>query len=153
MQYILDNYSTVEEAIQCASEIEIEGPGKHFFAGDAQGNCAAIAFNDGKIVVNQDQTMPVPGLFNTPYNRELELLKYYKGFGGSYEPVLGDHRVPRFVKTAVMIRDYEPTRNIVDYGIDMLDTLEVYDVPEWSILFDVRRRDVYFKTRININTM
>ncbi len=52
MQYILDNYSTVEEAIQCASEIEIEGPGKHFFVGDGQGNCTAIAFIDDKVVVN-----------------------------------------------------------------------------------------------------
>jgi len=149
MQFILDNYSTVEEAIQCASEIEIEGPGKHFFVGDAQGNCAAIAFIDDKIVVNRNQTMPVPGLFNTPYNRELELLKYYKGFGGLYEPDLSDHRVPRFVKTAVMIRDYKPAQNIVDYGFEMLDTLKVYDVPEWSIVFDVPKRNVYFKTRIN----
>ena len=117
--------------------------------GDAQGDCAAIAFIDGQVVVNRNETMPVPGLFNTPYNRELELLKYYKGFGGLYEPVLNDHRVPRFVKTAVMIRDYEPSRNIVDYGFEMLDALTVFDVPEWSIIFDVRKRDVYFKTRIN----
>ena len=149
MQYILDNYSTVEEAIQCASEIEVEGPGKHFFVGDAQGNCAAIAFIDGKIVVNKGENMPVPGLFNTPYNRELELLKYYKGFGGLYEPDLKDLRVPRFVKTAVMIRDYTPSQDIVDYGFKMLDTLKVYDVPEWSVIFDVRKRHVYFKTRIN----
>jgi len=149
MQYILDNYSTVEEAIQCASEIEIDGWGWHYFVGDAQGDCAAIAFIDGKIVVNRDQTMPVPGLFNTPYDRELELLRYYKGFGGLYEPDLGDLRIPRFVKTAVMIRDYEPTQNIVDYGFEMLDTLKVYDVPEWSIVFDVRKSNVYFKTRIN----
>jgi len=149
MQYILDNYSTVEEAIHCASEIEIEGPGKHFFVGDAQGDCAAIAFIDGRIVVNRDRTMPVPGLFNTPYKRELELLKYYKGSGGLYEPDLSDHRVPRFVKTAVMIRDYEPTRSVVDYGFEMLDTLRVYDVPEWSVVFDVRKRRVYFKTRVN----
>ncbi|KPL07289.1 hypothetical protein AMJ86_04830 [bacterium SM23_57] len=149
MQYILDNYSTVEEAIRCAYEIEVEGPGKHFFVGDAQGNCAAIAFIDSQIVVNRDQIMPVPGLFNTPYNRELELLKYYKGFGGLYEPDLSDPRVPRFVKTAVMIRDYEPTQDIVNYGFEMLDTLKVWDVPEWSILFDVRKRNVYFKTRVN----
>jgi hypothetical protein len=58
--------------------------------------------------------MPVPGLFNTPYDRELELLKYYKGFGGLYEPELSDYRVPRFIKTAVMIRDYKPTKDIVD---------------------------------------
>jgi hypothetical protein len=149
MQYILDNYSTVEEAIQCASEIEIDGWGWHFFLGDAKGNTAAIAFIDGEVVVNKGEDMPIPGLFNLPYNRELEYLKYYKGFGGLYEPDLSDLRVPRFVKTAVMIRDYEPTQNIVDYGFEMLDALKVYDVPEWSIVFDVRKRHVYFKTRIN----
>jgi hypothetical protein len=57
--------------------------------------------------------------------------------------------VPRFVKTAVMIRDYKPAQNIVDYGFEILDTLKVYDIPEWSIVFDVRKRHVYFKTRIN----
>jgi hypothetical protein len=149
MQYILDNYSTTEEAIRCASEIEIDGWGWHFFVGDAQGNCAAIAFIDGRVVVNKAENMPVPGLFNTPYKRELELLKYYKGFGGLYEPDLRDSRVPRFVKTAVMIRKYEPAQNIVDYGFEILDTLKVYDIPEWSIVFDVRKRHVYFKTRIN----
>jgi choloylglycine hydrolase len=149
MQYILDNYSTVEGAIQCASEIEIEGPGKHFLAGDAQGNCAAIAFIDGEIVVNRDRTMPVPGLFNTPYNRELEILKYFKGFGGFYEPVLDDYKVPRFVKTAVMVRDYDPSQDAVEYAFEMLDYLKVFDIPEWSIVFDARRRNVYFKTRIN----
>jgi len=149
MQYILDNYSTVEEAIQCASEIEIDGWGWHYFVGDAKGNTAAIAFIDGVVVENKGENMPVPGLFNTPYDRELEVLKYYKGFGGLYEPDLSDLRVPRFVKTAVMIRDYKPTKDIVDYGFEMLDTLKVYDVPEWSIVFDVRKRNVYFKTRIN----
>jgi len=149
MQYILDNYSTVEEAIQCASEIEIDGWGWHFFVGDAKGNTAAIAFIEGEVVANKGEDMPVPGLFNLPYNRELEYLKYYKGFGGLYEPDLSDPRVPRFVKTAVMIRDYKPTQNIVDYGFEMLDTLKVHDIPEWSIVFDVRKRNVYFKTRIN----
>ena len=149
MQYILDNCSAVEEAIRCASEFEIDGWGWHYFVGDAWGDCAAIAFIDGEIVVNRGETMPVPGLFNTPYDRELERLKYYKGFGGWYEPALEDHRVPRFAKTAVMIRDYEPGRDIVDYGFAMLDSLTVYDVPEWSIICDAGKRDVYFKTRIN----
>jgi len=149
MQYILDNYSTVEEAIQCASEIEINGWGWHFFVGDAQGNTAAIDFIDGKVVVNTGENMPIPGLFNTPYDRELELLKYYQGFGGQYEPNLNDSEVPRFVKTAVMIREYKPIQKIVDYGFEMLKKLQVYDVPEWSIIFDARKRNVYFKTRIN----
>ncbi len=149
MQYILDNYSTVEEAIQCAYEIEIDGWGWHFFVGDATGNTAAIAFIDGEVVVSKGEDMPVPGLFNLPYKRELEYLKYYKGFGGLYEPDLSDPRVPRFVKTAVMIRDYKFAQDIVEYGFEMLDALKVHDIPEWSVVFDVRKRHVYFKTRIN----
>jgi len=76
-------------------------------------------------------------------------LKYYKGFGGLYEPVLNDPEVPRFVKTAVMLRDYDPADNVVEYGLQMLDNLMVNDVPEWSILCDVRDMKIYFKTRIN----
>jgi penicillin V acylase-like amidase (Ntn superfamily) len=149
MQFVLDSYSTVEEAMRCASEVQIEGWGWHYFVGDASGDCAAIAFIDGEIVVNRGETMPVPALFNTPYDRELELLKYYEGFGGLYEPDLGDNRVPRFVKTAVMLRDHDEIQDAVDYGFEILDSLKVYDLPEWSVVFDVRRRDVYFKTRIN----
>ena len=37
MQFILDSYSTVDEAIQCALEVEIEGRSWHYFVGDAQG--------------------------------------------------------------------------------------------------------------------
>jgi len=117
--------------------------------GDSRGHCAAIAFVRGEVVVNEGPTMPVPALFNTPYDRELEILKYYKGFRGLYDPALDDYRVPRFVKTAVMLRDYEPTKNIVDYGFGILDSLTVFDVPEWSVVFDVREQNVYFKTRIN----
>jgi choloylglycine hydrolase len=149
MQYILDNYSTTEEAVSCASEIEIDGWGWHFFVGDAQGNTAAIAFVNGEPLVYTGKDMPVSGLFNTPYAREMELLKYFKGFGGTYEPVLDDPTVPRFVKTAVMTRDYDETKPAVDYGFKMLEWLKVNDVPEWSIIFDARKKDIYFKTRIN----
>ena len=149
MQYILDNCRTTDEAIKTASEFEIDGWGWHYFVGDAQGNTAAIEFIKGKVVVHKGKEMPVPGLFNEPYAREMDILRYYKGFGGDYEPDLNDSKVPRFVKTAVMTRDYNPDENIVDYGLKMLDQLMVDDVPEWSVLFDVRSRTVYFKTRIN----
>ena len=149
MQYILDNCASLEEAIQCASSIEIEGWGWHYFVGDVHGNTAAIAFIDDKVVVHKGEEMPVPGLFNSPYEREMELLKYYKGFGGHYVPDLNDPEVPRFVKTAVMLRDYNPSIEVVDYGFMMLNTLRVNDDPEWSVIFDVGQQYVYFKTRQN----
>lgn len=149
MQYILDNFTTTEEAIQCASEIEIDGWGWHFFVGDAKGNTAAIEFLNGKVVIHSGDQMPVAGLFNNPYERELEVLKFYKGFGGNYEPTLDNPKVPRFVKTAVLTRDYNPNESIVDYGLNMLHQIMVDDEPEWSILFDAKKKNVYFKTRIN----
>ncbi len=149
VQFVLDSYSTVDEVIRSSSEVELDGLGWHFFVGDGRGHCAAISFVRGEVVVKRDQEMPVPALFNTPYDRELELLKYYHGFGGLYEPNLNDPKVPRFVKAAVMLRDFDPAQNAVDYGFQMLDNLKVNDLPEWSVLFDARRRDVYFKTRIH----
>jgi len=149
MQYILDNCSSTAEAIECAYKFEIDGWGWHYFVGDKNGNTAAIAFINGEVVVHSGNKMPVPGLFNTPYDRELEVLKFYKGFGGDYEPSLNDPKVPRFVKTAVLARDYQSTQNIAEYGLKMLETLRVNDDPEWSILFDVRKQKIYFKTRVN----
>jgi len=149
MQYILDNFSSVDEALAMASDIEIDGWGWHYFLGDSNGNTAAVSFVDGKLLAHQGSEMPVPALFNTPYDREIELLKYYKGFGGLYDIDIDDPEVPRFAKAAKMIRDFDPADNAVQYGIKMLDDLKVNDLPEWSILFDVRNRDVYYKTRIN----
>jgi len=149
MQFMLDNCSTVDEAVQCAYAFEIDGWGWHYFIGDATGNIAAIAFIKGEVVIHQGEDLPVPGLFNTPYERELEVLKYYKGFGGFYNPDLDNPEVPRFAKTAVMVENFKPEDNIVDYGLYMLDKLMVNDVPEWSILCDVRKMQVHFKTRIN----
>jgi len=83
MQYILDNCMTVEEAVQCAKDIEIDGWGWHFFIGDGEGNTAAVDFVDDEVLIYTGEDMPVPGLFNTFYSRELEVLKYYKGFGSS----------------------------------------------------------------------
>jgi len=149
MQYMLDMCSTVDEAVQCAYDFEIDGWGWHYFIGDAEGNTAAISFIKGEVVIQMNEEMPVPGLFNTPYERELELLKYYKGYGGQYDIDLNNSKVPRFVKTAVMINNYKSIENIVDYGLMMLDQLKVDDVPEWSILCDVRKMQIHFKTRIN----
>lgn len=147
MQYLLDLYSTTEEAIACASEIEISGWGWHFFVGDANGNTAAIAFIDGEVVVHKENNMPVPALFNTPYPREMELLKYYQGYGGQYEINLDDPQVPRFVKTARLIEMYDIEQDIVDYGFYMLEKISVFDVPEWSVVFDASSGEVFFKTR------
>jgi choloylglycine hydrolase len=149
MQYILDNCSTLDEAVLCASEIEIDGWGWHYFIGDAKGNTAAIEFKNKHVVIYKGDNMPVPALCNTSYSRELELLKDYKGFGGQRDLVLSDHNLPRFVTAAVMIRDYISSQNIVNYGFVILKNLRTKDLSDWSVVFDAGKRKCYFKTAVN----
>jgi hypothetical protein len=149
MQYVLDNVATLDEAVASASEIEIDGWGWHYFVSDGQGRCASIDFVKGAAVVHRGDQLPVPGLFNEPYDRELEVARAFKGFGGFYEPDLNDRKVPRYVKTAVMIRDYDPAKDPVEYGFMMLDRLQVNEPPKWSVLMDARRGIVHFKTSRN----
>jgi len=149
MQYILDGCGTIEEAVQCARDIEIDGWGWHFFVGDRNGRCAVIDFVDGSVVVHKDGEMPVPGLFNSLYSREMEWARYFKGFGGLYEPKLEDKTVPRFIKTAIMLDRFDPAQDAVTYGFSILDHLFVSEVADWSVVFDVRRRKVHFRTSRN----
>lgn len=149
MQYILDMCSSTNEAIRCAYEFEIEGWGWHYFIGDASGQTAAINFVKGEVIVHTGDQMPVPGLFNTPYDRELELLKYYEGFGGLYPIDMDDPEVTRFAKTAKILKDYAPGTSIINDGFDILSKIMVNDVPEWSVIMDVKNQAVYYKTRLN----
>lgn len=150
IQYVLDSYSTIDEIIKSASEFQLDDGGMtwHYFISDASGNSASLAFIDGKVKVNKGNDMPVPGLFNTPYDKELEIIKYYKGYGGFYDIELENPRVPRFVKTAKMVDDYEKSMDPIDYGFKILKNITVDNIPEWSVLIDAANKKVYYKTRI-----
>ena len=149
MQYILDNFGTLDDALTAAYDIEVEGWQWHFFLGDAQGNCATIEFIDGEAVIHRGENMPIPALFNRPYDQEIRYLHYFKGFGGLYEPDMNDEKIPRMVKAAVMLRDYDPAVNDpLDYSKALL--YEVGNKPyKWGILIDVVRRNIYFNTEAN----
>ena len=146
MQFVLDNCATLDEAIATTQSIEINGWQWHYFVGDGRGDCATIEFIDGKVVIHRGETLPIPALFNQTYERDMSYLPYFKGFGGTYEPDLDEFRVPRMVKTAVLLRDYDPARdNATDYAKELL--WNVGNKPyKWGILIDVKRKKIYFRT-------
>lgn len=147
MQYQLDNHRTVDEVIQSASEIAIDGWAWHFFTADANGRSASIEFLDGKPIIHSGDAMPVTALCNSQYAKELELLEKYEGFGGDKRLWLSDKKVPRFVHAAKMLEDYRRhgTDSIVDYGLRILETLERGGT-QWSVVCDIKNRHVYFRT-------
>jgi choloylglycine hydrolase len=117
LQYFLDNFATVAEAVQWAVEsnfqlvpIEISGePGTgHLMFADASGDSAILEFIDGKLSVHHGPQFRV-GANSPTYDEQLEILKRYEGFGGS-EPLPGSiESSDRFVRASRYVRQLPPT--------------------------------------------
>jgi penicillin V acylase-like amidase (Ntn superfamily) len=61
IQYLLDNYATVEEAIESLKIVRVGGPMTwHFFIADREGKTAAIEFLESGVTVHQGDDMPIP---------------------------------------------------------------------------------------------
>lgn len=149
MQYVLDNYETIDQVIQSAHEFTIDGWTWHFFTADRKGNAAVIEFLDGEVKVFEKDRLPVTALCNTKYNAEMQSLRTYEGFGGDQAIDLDNKKQPRFVHAAQMLKDYDPSeRPAVEYGFDILAQLERGGT-RWSFVCDLKNLKAYFRTSIS----
>ena len=154
-QYQLDNFSTVEEVINSDLQIRIIQPKSgnvvHYIVCDRRGDCAIIEFIGGKLVCHTRETMPVKALTNTDaYTESVEYLKMHKGFGGKLPIPVGTDSLHRFVRTADMIKNYDPktSKSAVDYAFDILFNVKQYNTL-WNIVYDIKNLRIYFRTSVN----
>lgn len=108
MQYFLDNFASVAEAVDWITESQVQvvqmpdptggdPPTIHLALDDASGDSAIIEYIDGKPHVYHDRSYHV--MTNSPsYDQQIELLKRWEGLGGD-QPLPGDtlaeHRFAR----------------------------------------------------------
>ena len=152
VQYQLDTAATVADVIASDAEIRIRhnDPWKfHFFICDSLGNCAAIDFIDGVMVVHQtaQETMPVKVLANNPYSTDLA---YWENKAIQVPDMPS---AARFCTAAEMLEDYDPETSgpATDYTFTILSHL-TWVVPNmWSIAYDVQHRRISFHTNKNRN--
>jgi penicillin V acylase-like amidase (Ntn superfamily) len=147
MQYLLDNYSTVQEVISSLSGIAPDGHCQwHFFLADRNGNAAVIEFLKGKLLIYTGESLPYKILCNDSYKSELEDLPNYQGFGGTK---IADQKYekedPRFRWGLVMMKGYDSLTKIVNYGFSILKRLDMGN-NKWSIIYDVKNLRMYFNT-------
>jgi len=146
MQYVLDNYETVDQVIQSAHDFVIDGWAWHFFTADQKGNAAVIEFLGGEVKVFEKDRLPVTALCNTKYGEEMQKLRKYEGFGGDQAIDLDDRKTSRFVHAAQMLNHYDPSeRPAVEYGFDILAQLERGGT-RWSFVCDLKNLKAYFRT-------
>lgn len=151
MQYVLDNFESVEQVIKDLEYVVNDGPNPwHYFISDRNGDVATIEFINGKLVVHRKSEMPVFVLCNTQYDKEVERLKEYNNYGGQKELSLNiSGNDTRFLLAAKMLNDsseYNKSRNATDYTFKILNQLYGKDNNRWSIVYDVLRLRMYFNT-------
>ncbi len=149
IQYQLDNCATLDEVIRNANDINLQGWSWHYFVADRNGDCAVIEFLEGEVVAHRNLAYSV--LCNARYSLELERLKYFAGFGGTIPLEINSSRLPRFVKAAKMLKDFErmPQKAPRDQALKILDAIKIKGWNKWGILIDVRNMIFYFHSADN----
>ncbi len=146
IQYQLDNCSSVEDVIVSDKRVRIVSLGapQHYLVADAKGAVATIEFINGKMVVHRSSKLPFPVLTNNTYESSLYSLKSNTSKrNNSFE---------RFSNVCKMWQQYKQTnieRPIVTYAFDMLKKASQKDFTQWSIVYDITNKIVYFKTASN----
>lgn len=147
IQYQLDNAATVDEVIASDARVRITDGGSariHFLVADAAGGVAAIEFMAGKMVVHRDAGMPYPVLTNDTYEASVE----YARTAGRRLGVSPTASLDRFARAASHACKADDRAEAVRNAFALLGEVAQGEYTQWSIVYDLRDRRAYFKSRL-----
>jgi len=153
IQFQLDNCANVDEVLASDSSIRI-APGSqllHFLVADRAGNAAVIEFLDGKMVAHAGAGLIVSALTNNAYDESLDYLALHEGFGGEKKIARTYESLDRFANVVSMLGDRRAVRRgtAVRHAFNILDAVATGDGTVWSIVYDMRRMRIMFKSVVN----
>ena len=154
IQYQLDTASSIDEVIASDAHLRVRparGGKIHYFVCERTGACASIEFLDGELVAHTRDTMAVKALTNTAYAQSVDHLKQYEGFGGTTPVPTGSASLDRFVRTASLVRQYDPKSKSspIDYAFNILANVAQGHSTKWSMVYDLHARRIYLQTQRN----
>jgi hypothetical protein len=123
----------------------------HFIAADNNGKCVSVEFLDGKPVYHTGDDMMVKVLANDSYQKSVDYLKQYDGFGGDKPVETDKSSLGRFVNACSLVKNYTPSpgKTAVDYGFEILRSVDQDKFTKWNIIYDIKNMTVYFRTYDN----
>lgn len=157
IQYQLDNHASVKDVLEHLLDFNIE-PGStftppasanyHFLITDRDGHYAIIEFLEGGPRVYVDGSAPVPVLCNATYLSELRKFERHQGVVGWIRRILNTKEDLRFVTGALAVESFDPDQDEdpVAYSFATLHAMQFEGTKQWSVVYDVRNRRVYFET-------
>jgi choloylglycine hydrolase len=155
IQFILDNYKTIDEIIQSDRIIRLRNDQSrsHFFVVDSSGASLSIEFLNGKTVFHYGKTMPVEVMANDPYEQCINSYKdWFKLQGQPYESSMN-----RFARAVSMVTkatnlQFVNSADAVKYAFNILDSVRQNhsSTPtKFQIVYDPKERMIYFKSYRN----
>jgi choloylglycine hydrolase len=176
VQYVLDNYATVEEAVEDLRfekfiVVTANNPGTstlatlHLSISDATGDNAIFEYIGGKLVIHHDRSYQV--MTNSPiYEKQLALNEYWKEIGGTTMLPGTNRAADRFVRASFYVHAIPQTDNTriavasmfsvirncsVPFGISTPDQPNISST-RWRTLSDHKNKVYYFESALTPNT-
>lgn len=168
-QYILDNFTTVKDALEGTKTLQIIATkvhGKtwpiHLAMEDTTGDSAIVEFIDGKMHVYHGANYQVM-TNEPPYNVQLTNIKRYQGFGGKLSLPGDTDPLSRFVRVATFLKTLPAAKNELEALAGVLSVIRTAMVPfgavdtsgnktvdawptRWVTLADVTHKTFYFNS-------
>jgi len=152
VQYILDNYSSVNEIIMIRDSIVLSPLfiNLHYLITDQEGNSLIIEFYEGKSHFYYSVDLPYPVLSNNLYKNSLKYITNFQGLGGNLELKDENTSNERFVRAAVKIKESNNStgKDKTNIAFDILGSVSQDDT-QWSIVYDITDKTIHFKTATN----
>jgi penicillin V acylase-like amidase (Ntn superfamily) len=168
-QYVLDNFTTVKEALDGLKDIQIVSKAVngrdwpiHLAMEDASGDSAIIEYIDGRMDIYHGSQYQV--MTNEPaYHIQLENLKKYQTFGGKLSLPGDADPLSRFVRGAFFLKTLPEPKSRVDAIAGVLSVIRTCAVPfgavdisnngtvdawptRWMIVADMTDKVYYFNS-------
>lgn len=146
-QYVLDTCARAVDVVRIDAEVRIEDstPPVHFLIADADGNCAAIEWMDGKLVAHTGKDLPVKAMSNMPYARALAA--YQRG-GPRWWWSNPGQSAERFAAAAARNESFD-ARHDTSAVRHVFTTLTRYVAAphtQWNIVYDIPKREVWYRS-------
>lgn len=149
IQYILDTSESVGEAIHAAKVVVVRPiyAKVHYLVCDRQ-KCATFEYVNGKLVIHTGETLPFPLLTNHTYQKSMEYLGQFEGFGGQKPLPSGAGSLARFVRAAAGLAKFESSEESTPYAFNLLADVAQTD-SAWNVVYQQGNRSIALKTQTN----
>lgn len=151
IQYLLDNFSTVESIAKGLKSIRMSPVGSklHYFACDTK-KCMTIEFVGGELVTHMMSDLPISSFANNTYEEHVTYARDFITFGGT-KPIVLDSKdsLDRFVRASYNAKFINNHKDPVAVIFSMLSDVGTNN-NRWQIIYNQNDKIIRFRTTAKI---